>query len=224
MVAVAALGFAPSAEKSVTVAASPEDPARADFVLDTGGSLRGSVVDAESKEPIEGARVSVEATMREGPAAPVSSTLTDEQGQFDLRGIAPGKFSVLVAASGHHGRIVSGVEVGDDGTAGPIVVSLTPTKEGEEPRLELAGIGVVLAAKDDKLVIGQVIEGGGGAEAGLRPGDAIVAVEGRNVGELGFQGSIEAIRGPEGSVVRLTVVKEQGEPTEISVQRKKIRT
>jgi C-terminal processing protease CtpA/Prc len=82
---------------------------------------------------------------------------------------------------------------------------------------------VVLAAQGDALVIGRVLEGGGAAEVGLAVGDAVLAVDGVPVQTLGFQGSIEWIRGPEGSTVRLTVRRgDAGAPTEIDVPRRRI--
>src|SRR5262249_47389898 len=62
-----------------------------------------------------------------------------------------------------------------------------------------------LGGKDDALVVGQVFPGGGAAAAGMRPGDAIVSIDGAPVTAIGFADSIQKIRGPEGSVVRLGV-------------------
>jgi C-terminal processing protease CtpA/Prc len=151
--------------------------------------------------------------------------VTDGEGRFVLPGVGSGLQSILVAAAGHHGRLISGIEAGPGLDVGPITEELTPMEADEQPRIELEGIGAVLSAKGDALVIGRVIEGGGAAEAGLVPGDAIVAVEGRSVVDLGFQGSIERIRGPEGSVVQLSVRKAgQDEPVTLAVPRRRIRS
>ena len=47
--------------------------------------------------------------------------------------------------------------------------------------------------------MGQVLPGGGAAEAGLLPGDGILRVDGQAVAALGFTEAIQRIRGPEGS-------------------------
>ena len=107
---------------------------------------------------------------------------------------------------------------------GPVRVELTPLKEGEKPKIELAGIGAVLAPIEDGLEIQRSIEGGGAADAGLGAGDVIVAVDGVSVLGASMQESIQRIRGPEGTQVVLTVKKKaDGTVVEIAVVRKKIR-
>lgn len=218
LVRVVAQGYATSDEASVTVPTAT--PAR--FVLSRGGRIEGTVTSADGT-PIEGARVTLEGGVGEGPSAVplASTTLSDARGRYALEGVGSGLSSILAAASGHHGRVISGLRVASEETL-RVDVDLTPTEEGETPRIELAGIGAVLSTEGDVLVIGRVVEGGGAAEAGLTTGDAILAIEGTPVGELGFQGSIERIRGPEGTSVRLTVRRESGTET-IAVPRRRIR-
>jgi len=129
-----------------------------------------------------------------------------------------------VIAAGHHGRVISGLTVANGGDVGPLAVALRPTEEGEEPRLELTGIGAVLSAKDDALVISQVIDGGGAKEAGIGPGDAIVGIDGTTVVEIGFENAIQRIRGPEGTSVTLSVRRAKGgEVQTLIVYRRRIR-
>jgi len=106
---------------------------------------------------------------------------------------------------------------------GPLKVELEPTGEGEEPRLEMEGIGAVLSASNDSLVIARILDGGGAAQAGLAVGDEILSVDGRPVTELGFNGSIQRIRGPEGSCIPLTVRKADGRLTQTVVCRSRVR-
>ncbi len=81
----------------------------------------------------------------------------------------------------------------------------------------------MLTAKDDYLLIGQAIPGGGAAEVGLTTGDAVLAIDGVKVTDLGFEGSIGRIRGPEGSTVVLTVRKAgSAEAQAIAVPRRRI--
>ena len=87
----------------------------------------------------------------------------------------------------------------------PVEIALRPLAPGEEPRTELAGIGVGIAPRGEALVVTSVSPGGGAAEAGLRPGDAILRVDGEAVTELGFGGAVNAIRGPEGTSVLLSI-------------------
>ncbi len=203
-VVVSAPGFAPSQEIPVDVVAGAE--AIADARLEAGGRLTGSVLDGSTRAPIAGALLAVEGSL--GGAASTFPALaeatTGPDGRFVLTGL-PRRFSVAVAAAGHHARILGGVEVPAGGEAGPVEVLLGPLAPGEEPRVELAGIGIGIGARDDAVAVTAVREGGGASEAGLAPGDLILRVDGRPVEELGFGGAVDAIRGPEGTSVVLTV-------------------
>jgi hypothetical protein len=222
----AAHGYAASNEIPFTISDPPADPPPVDIALSRGGRLSGSVLEEGTKKPIERARVSLEGRSNQssGSAPLLVSTTTGSDGRFELSGLSAGLRSITVVAEGHHGRIVSGLAVAEGGDLGPITVELAKTEEGEEPRLELTGIGAVLSAKDDGLIIGQVLPGGGAAEAGLQPGDVIVGIDGFVVAEIGFEQAVQRIRGPEGSSVALVVRRAAGgEPVEILVTRRRIR-
>lgn len=209
IVTVSAAGYAESPETEVEVRAAPTPAAVLDFRLSRGARLTGQVVQRGSRAPLAGARVTVEkqrARGGESSATPAHlTTLTDRLGRFSLFGLPAGEISLLAAASGHHGRVFGRIFVPEQGEAPPVVIELSPTRPGEEPRLELAGIGVALEPKGEHLEVRQVLEGGGAAEAGVRPGDLVLAVDGRPVTQLGFEGSLQAIRGPEGTMVTLTL-------------------
>lgn len=216
-------GYAPSAPLAIDV--SPGAPSRADFALSKGKTLRGLVRDRASKKPIEGAAVSIEGIRGDhGATAVRSSARTGGDGHFALGGLGPGTVAVFVGAADHHARIVSGLSIPDSADPSPIEVELTPLKPGEEPAVELAGIGAVLSAKGEVLVIGRTLPGGGAAEAGLLPDDQIGAVDGKKVTELGFEGAMGAIRGPEGTTVVLTFRRgDAGSWTDIVVTRRLVR-
>jgi hypothetical protein len=225
LVTVAAHDRALAPEALVTIPDPPADPAVADFALTRGGRITGTVLDEPTGAPIEGARVSVEGLA--GAAAEdlplVAASTSDATGHFEIGGLPAGLRSITVVAAGHHGRILSGLAVTEGGDLGPIPVKLRPTEEGEEPRLELTGIGAILSAKGDALVIGDTAPGGGAREAGLVAGDAILAIDGQVVTELGFEGSVQRIRGPEGSSVVLRIRKAAGgDSADVVVFRRRI--
>lgn len=223
-VTAAALGHAPSATVVVTVPAGGE--ATADLALGRGGRLVGAVLEEGTQKPLEGARVSVEGSLGSGAGAVplLSDATTDAAGRFTLEGLAEGPRSVAVTAADHHGRILSGLSVPEGGELGPVTIALSPVEPGEEPRMELVGIGAVLSARDDALLIGQVMAGGGAAQAGLGPGDAVVSIDGKNVVDLGFEEAVNRIRGPEGSVVTLAVRKgNKGSAVDVPVRRTRVR-
>jgi hypothetical protein len=209
-VVVSAPGYAPSAEVGVEVPSSGE--AVADLALERGGRLTGTVVDAVTRAPLARARLSVEGALADAASTfPVlASATTDASGRFVLEGL-PRRFSLSVAAVGHDGRVVAGLDAPPGGDGGNVEIALRPVAPGEEPKVELAGIGVGVAVRGDALVVTAVAPRGGAADAGLAPGDVVVRVEGVPVVELGFQGAVDAIRGPEGTSVLLTV--RRGETT-----------
>ncbi len=203
-IVVTAPGYAPSSEAAVEL-----DPARealADAALERGGRLAGVVLDAETRAAIAGARISVEGALADAASTfPVLSEATsDAEGRFVLDGL-PRRFSISAAAAGHHARVVGGLSTPPGGEGPALEVLLRPVAPGEEPRVELAGIGAVLSPRADAIVVVRVAPGGGAAEAGLAPEDAILSVDGVRVTELGFGGAVDAIRGPEGTSVLLSI-------------------
>ena len=85
------------------------------------------------------------------------------------------------------------------------------------------GIGVVLQLAEDGVFVRFPIEGGPGDRAGLLPGDRIVAVDGQSIDTLGAEQrsrvSEERLRGPSGSVVRITVARDGASETTLEVER-----
>jgi len=122
-------------------------------------------------------------------------------------------------AADHHARIVGGLVTAPGQAAPPVEVALRRVEPGEEPRTELAGIGIQLAPHGDALAVTGVVPGGGAAEVGLARGDEILEVEGRPVSELGLGGAVELIRGPEGTAVTLTVRRAEASRTVVVPRR-----
>jgi C-terminal processing protease CtpA/Prc len=67
-----------------------------------------------------------------------------------------------------------------------------------------------------------VVPGGGAADAGLVPGDQILAIDGTPVARLGYEGSIGVIRGPEGTTVVLRL-RRDGRESDVVAMRKRVR-
>jgi carboxyl-terminal processing protease len=83
------------------------------------------------------------------------------------------------------------------------------------------GIGVHLEDKDDEVVVSSPIDGSPAKEAGVEPGDVLVAVDGESVQEEDVKEISERVRGPEGSEVELTVLRD-GEEREFTVERAEV--
>jgi carboxyl-terminal processing protease len=73
------------------------------------------------------------------------------------------------------------------------------------------GVGVRLENKDDELVVVAPVDGSPAEKAGIKSGDVLVAVDGENIQDEDFKKVGEKVRGPEGSRVDLTVLRDERE-------------
>jgi RNA polymerase sigma factor (sigma-70 family) len=214
----AAMGWAPS---SPTTAASGSHDVK--ITVSTGGTVRGIVHSAITHEPLTYARVMHQSVAGGASALPANTgTVTRADGTFELTGIPTGPFSLSVAGGGYHEHIESGLVSHDDGVIGPLSVDLTPIAPGEQPGIDLVGIGTQLSAERDDLRVERVYDGSGAQAAGIITGDKIIAVDGVPVVDLGLDGCISRIRGVEGTTVAITLRRSQGAVT-LNVARRKLR-
>jgi len=73
------------------------------------------------------------------------------------------------------------------------------------------GIGVQLEAEGDEVVVATPIEDSPADRAGIRSGDVLIAVNGESVRGEDISEIVERVKGPEGTAVRLTVLRGQEE-------------
>jgi uncharacterized Zn-binding protein involved in type VI secretion len=220
--AVSAAAFGLAASEPVTVELAPGATGAVALRLGRGGALSGRVVGRDGGVALEGARVSLEGSQGTGVVPLLAETRSGADGAFTLSGIPVGRHSIYVAAVGHNARLLPPRDFHEAQTEGPELVVLSPVAPGQEPQLELMGIGAALKAVGDALVITQAMPGGGAAEAGLTAGDAILSIDGVPVASLGFVGGIERIRGPENTLVDLQVRRADGSQTRVNVPRRRI--
>ena len=217
---VSAQGFAPAQR---TIELRDGAATRVTVPLGPGGRISGTVTDGKTRRPVVGARVSIESGAPSDSAmGATAEALTSAEGRFELSAVEPGLRMIEVSATGYHLRSVSGLRVEPGQVTATDPIELTPLEAGEEAKLELAGIGCALGLQGDRLVLSSVVPGGGADLAGMVAGDAILAIEGSPVSQMRFDESIAAIRGPEGTWVRLTVLR-GGDRQELDVERRKIR-
>ncbi len=213
-----ASGWAPSGLTVVT--AGTRD---AKLVVTQGAVLRGTVADAQSGAPLAYARIMREAHGGGASAQPANAgTVTREDGTFELTGIPPGPVSITVGAGGYHPRIESGMTAVDGGQLGPLAIGMTKLKDGETPTLELVGIGIKLVGAADKLLVEQVVAGGGAEAAGIVAGDLVTKVDGIPVTQLGIDGAVSKIRGVVGTKIALEIVRD-GVPRDVIAERRKLK-
>jgi carboxyl-terminal processing protease len=83
-----------------------------------------------------------------------------------------------------------------------------------------SGIGVEVTRESGVIVVIAPIDGSPAARAGIHAGDAIIAIEGRAIGDEGLAEAIASIRGEPGTVVNLTIGREAAPgPLEFAVER-----
>lgn len=96
------------------------------------------------------------------------------------------------------------------------------TKQFEE-NIEgsFSGIGVEIGIRDDIVTVIAPLTGSPAETAGLRTGDAVLAIDGKPIdAEETLDDIVNRIRGPKGSAVKLTVLhKGESAPAEISITR-----
>lgn len=87
------------------------------------------------------------------------------------------------------------------------------------------GIGVTVQLRDDGTGINvtQVTTGGPAEEAGVLPGDVIIAVEGQSIEDMTLTEVSALIKGEEGTTVNVTFLRDQ-ERLELTVERRQIET
>lgn len=88
---------------------------------------------------------------------------------------------------------------------------------------EYEGIGAWVDTSGEFLTIISPMEGSPAEEAGLQSGDQVIAVDGEDVTGMDPSLVLRKVLGPQGTTVRLTLMREGvDEPIEVSIVRKKI--
>ncbi|HZB83836.1 MAG TPA: S41 family peptidase [Rubrobacteraceae bacterium] len=101
---------------------------------------------------------------------------------------------------------------------------LTPDeaeKNRERYSSKQVGIGVRLENDNDKVVVLDTIDGSPAQEAGVKPGDALVTINGESVRGMNIVEVADKLEGSEGSPVKLTALR-GGEEHEFSLERVKL--
>lgn len=86
----------------------------------------------------------------------------------------------------------------------------------------LTGIGVQVSMEEGRMTVLTALPDSPALQAGLRPGDVVLAVDGKSVEETGVPVAIAAIRGIAGTTVKLKLRRAGGNEEELAIPRKAI--
>ena len=92
--------------------------------------------------------------------------------------------------------------------------SFTEQSEGH-----FVGIGAQLGIKDDKVTVVAPLEGSPAEKAGLKAGDVILKVDGKELEEVNVEKTVAMIKGEQGKPVTLTVSREGSDYIDITIVR-----
>jgi carboxyl-terminal processing protease len=84
---------------------------------------------------------------------------------------------------------------------------------------QLSGIGVEVGIKNDRLTVIAPIDETPAAQAGIRAGDVIAAIDGQDSSELTLDEAVTKIRGEKGTTVKLTIARSGEDLKELTITR-----
>jgi carboxyl-terminal processing protease len=77
-----------------------------------------------------------------------------------------------------------------------------------ETKGSFSGVGIEISIRDNTLTVVSPIEGTPAYEAGIKSGDKIVKIDDQPANDMTLTDAVKSIRGPKGSKVKLTVMRE----------------
>ncbi|WP_437674965.1 carboxypeptidase regulatory-like domain-containing protein [Sorangium sp. So ce131] len=174
-------GFAPATLR-VAIAGDADRPADLGRIdLSEAGEVAGQVTDPRG-DPVAGARVARDRVPTYLPLGPLPPgvVLTDRDGRFKLGGVPEGT-SVIEAYSADLGRAESPpVEVRAGRTTDRVRIALPGDGARQEPK-GAGSLAVTLGEERRTVVVAAVPPGSEAEEAGVEPGDRLLAVNGVEV-------------------------------------------
>jgi len=127
-----------------------------------------------------------------------------------------------------HQKLIYGAIKGMvDAVGDPYTIYQTPSQReisDTDLRGSFDGIGIQVDMKDNRLTVVAPIEGSPAEAAGFRPGDIVLAVDGKSLSGKTLNDTVGLIRGQRGTPVTLTILRQgSSDPIEITVVRAEIK-
>ena len=93
----------------------------------------------------------------------------------------------------------------------------------EEQRGKYYGVGMQVGPRNNKVIVIAPFAGAPAYRAGIRPGDVIIAVDGKQTDNMSTSDVAELLKGPKGTNVKITVLREGSDkPLDFNVTRDEI--
>src|SRR6516165_2650174 len=93
----------------------------------------------------------------------------------------------------------------------------------EEQRGKYYGVGMQVGPRNNKVIVIAPFTGAPAYRAGIRPGDVIIAVDGKATDNMSTSDVAELLKGPKGTTVKITVLREGSDkPLDFTVVRDEI--
>src|ERR1700750_2427001 len=93
----------------------------------------------------------------------------------------------------------------------------------EEQRGKYYGVGMQVGPRNNKVIVVVLFAGAPGYKAGIRPGDVIIAIDGKPTDNMTTSDVADLLKGPKGTTVHITMLREGTEkPLDFAVIRDEI--
>src|ERR1700682_6015589 len=93
----------------------------------------------------------------------------------------------------------------------------------EEQQGKYYGVGMTIAPRNNKVIVFAPFAGTPAYKAGIPPGDAIIAVDGKSTENMNTGNVVDLLKGPKGTNVRITILREGTEkPLDFNLVRAEI--
>jgi hypothetical protein len=191
-----------------------------DFVLvprfaPTGGAiLEGRVLDGEGGRPVAGTVVEAR------HAGKYMKANTDGSGAFRMVGMPPDTRVVVWIGGRHDPFVPERIDVAIPGEGQVADTGTVRLLRGDEmaPRLE-GWVGLFASRKGGHVVVSAVSPWLPADRAGIQVGDALVSVDGRDLGGFGPRAATFLLRGPPGSSTSIVVEDSSKQRRKLTLQR-----
>ncbi len=173
--------------------------------------VQGRVYSRAGGAPLAGARISL--GRRRG--------VSDQAGFFEVWGNDTALLTMTVSAPGYISEMVSGIDFENQANPFFCEVSLQRELSGGRRHIALVGIGARLVQSEEGYEIADLIDGSPADNAGLNPGDRLIAVDSLAVDDFSLREVVELIRGQENLPVTL-MIERDGDFLEFTCVRKRV--